>query len=72
MKLSELRDQTLNPDTGKSYTGAELAEKIGVSVNTYFRWEWGQSVPSGRNLVKLESLLPGSTHTLVNVERESA
>lgn len=71
MKLSELRERTLNPDTGRSYTGAELAEKIGVSVNTYFRWEWGQTIPTGRNLVKLESFLPGATHTLVSV-KESA
>lgn len=72
MKLSELRDRTINPDTGRTYTGSEVAAKIGVSVNTYFRWEWGQTIPSGRNLIELEKVLPGATHTFVNVERRTA
>lgn len=70
MKLAELRGKTINPDTGETYTGREVAEKIGVSVNTYFRWEWGHNVPSGRNLIALEKILPHSTHTFVKVQKK--
>lgn len=68
MTLRELREKTTNPDTGRPYSGEEVARAVGVAVNTYFRWEWKQSVPSGGNLVRLEKVLPGATHTLVKVE----
>ncbi|MBZ9712228.1 helix-turn-helix domain-containing protein [Deinococcus multiflagellatus] len=70
--LRELRERTVNPETGKAFTGEEIARKLSVSTNTYFRWEWGQSVPNGINLMRLEKILPGSTHTLVDVEAQSA
>lgn len=66
--LRELRERTTNPETGKPFTGEEIARKLNVSTNTYFRWEWGQTIPSGHNLVALEAVMPGSTHTLVNVK----
>ena len=69
MTLAELRGRTINPKTTKPYTGEEVARACGVSTNTYFRWEWGNSTPGGRNLTKLEMVLPGSTHTLVGVLR---
>lgn len=65
--LRELREGTVNPDSGKPFTGEEIARRLNVSTNTYFRWEWGQTMPSGHNLIALESVLPGSTHTLVRV-----
>lgn len=69
MTLAELRAKTINPATAKPYTGEEVARACKVSLNTYFRWEWGTSTPGGRNLTKLEQVLPGSTHTLVGVLR---
>ena len=68
MTLAELRAQTTNPITGRPYTGEEVARACQVSTNTYFRWEWGNSVPGGRNMAKLETVLPGSTHALVCVD----
>jgi len=69
MTLAELRAKTINPATAKPYTGEEVARACEVSTNTYFRWEWGTSTPGGRNLIRLEQVLPGSTHTLVSVLR---
>ena len=69
--LRERRERTTNPETGKAFTGEAVARAVGVSVNTYFRWEWGVSVPTGRNLALLEAILPGATHTLVGVKSPS-
>lgn len=70
--LRELRERTTNPETGKPFTGEAVARAVGVTTNTYFRWEWGESVPTGTNLIRLETVLPGATHTLVSVKRSSA
>jgi len=60
MKLTELRARTTNPATGRAYTGEQMARACNVTVNTYFRWEWGTSVPGGLNLLKLDEVLPGA------------
>ena len=66
--LRELREATTDPETGKAFTGEAIARALGVSVNTYFRWEWNETMPSAMNLIKLERVLPGATHTLVSVK----
>ena len=65
--LKEVRERTIDPNTGKSFTGEAVARLLNVSTNTYFRWEWGQTIPTGTNLVALEQVLPGSTLTFVKV-----
>ena len=66
--LRELRERTTNPETGKPFAGEAVARAVGVTTSTYFRWEWGDSVPTGTNLTRLEKILSGDTITLVNVE----
>lgn len=35
------------------FTQAEMAKKIGVSLSTYCYWEYGKTIPNGRNAAKL-------------------
>ena len=60
MKLTELRARTTNPATGCAYTGEQMARACNVTAATYFRWEWGTSVPNSLNLLKLDEVLPGA------------
>lgn len=52
-------------------SGEAVALRVGVTKTTYYAWEWGHVMPGGANLVKLESVLPGSISALVNVNTEA-
>ena len=50
MDLKELRKN-------KKLSQIEVAEKVGVHVNTYILWERGAGQPTPENLKKLEKVL---------------
>lgn len=66
--LREVRQRTINPKTGKPFSGSDVARTVGVSTNTYFNWEGGKCIPTGTNLIRLENVLPGATSTFVDVK----
>ncbi|AFZ67124.1 helix-turn-helix domain-containing protein [Deinococcus peraridilitoris] len=65
MTLRELREAQVD-DRGKKLSGDRIAKKLGVNPATYFAWEWGNALPSGENLFKLEKILPGSMRVLMD------
>jgi DNA-binding XRE family transcriptional regulator len=52
-------------------SGEAVAQRVGVTKTTYYSWEWGHVMPGGANLIKLESVLPGSINALVKVKPEA-
>lgn len=49
-------------------SGEAVAQRVGVTKTTYYLWEWGQVMPGGINLTKLETVLPGAINALVSVK----
>ena len=46
----------------------DVAGKIGVSPDTYRRWEWGKSQPRADQLIKLASALGTTEEQLLHEE----
>lgn len=46
----------------------DVAEKIGVSPDTYRRWEWGKSQPRADQLIKLAFVLRTTEEQLLHEE----
>lgn len=63
--LKELRKAT-------GMSGEAVAQLVGVTKTTYYLWEWGQVMPGGANLAKLETVLPGSINALVSMKAAEA
>lgn len=48
----------------------ELAEKIGVSPSTVYRWERGELMPYGSELISMHKLFGCSTDYLLGISDE--
>ena len=56
-KLREFRDSVRKVEVVEKVsvmTKSQLAEAVGVSLRTIYRWENGESYPSARQMAKLE------------------
>ena len=54
-QIKRLRDQR----AAKKLTVAQLAVAIGVTPTTVYRWERGETYPTGLAAASLEHVLPG-------------
>lgn len=51
----------------KGMTQKEVAEEVGVPLNTYQRWEYGVHVPDGKNMLKLIEVLGVKSEDVQNL-----
>jgi transcriptional regulator with XRE-family HTH domain len=51
-------------------TTEQLAQKVGVHTNTVRLWERGETVPDGKNLVRLSRLFQCSPDYLLDLTEE--
>lgn len=54
---------------GKNLTQAQLAEKIGISVNAVSKWERGLNLPDASIMIELCDLLDITVNELLSGER---
>lgn len=56
-RLKKLRKQSINPDTKKKYTQAEIGEYIGIRAQSYSAYEKGETFPDVEKLFLIGDLL---------------
>jgi transcriptional regulator with XRE-family HTH domain len=56
-KAITIRSEVISKRVLLMLTQGELAEKLGVALNTVSRWETGKSIPSLKNQRKLRNMV---------------
>lgn len=66
----KIHEELLRLRRARRLRQVDVAGKIGVSPDTYRRWEWGRFQPRADQLVRLAAALGTTTEELLRPEQE--